>query len=714
MNIKFSNILFLLTLMLGMATFNGCADAAREAAKNKLSIGGTVSGLLGNAEISLNGNTRLELKRGDTAFNFRYALKSHTKYSVIVSRPPDFPVQVCEVNNGTGNANTNITNIQIICSDLVQPKVTSITPEKNSPAADQNQPITIVFDEPIAISTTESADVFIELTQEGRIIPGVISADQVNQGVLVFKPNVKLMFLTNFHLKVKTTVKDLAGKNLLEDYQMDFTTGDGAWREPKIYSGLSNISGVHTRFDAEDRLQLLWDHGPDENKVVVYKIFDPSLGWIDYVDKKIDLLGAYRIFLYDQNSATLITNTLLSANNRNLNIKAFELENGIWSANAELDQQIVGVRSDDTNGNTKGTVIVGIEQSGGPTLATQFSRTAIIRDVKNPVNKWSITKLVSLPESRFGPKVYVSTVGNALMLFEKGSGYYARSYTSTVGWGTELDNELASSGSMSSGLVGYNQLEMDRQGRAILLWNMLGGRHLYLSYFNLNTPVTTQTPFLYWDKQSTPFISDVTSLSEVILKQEFKITFDDNGNALITGVSADSTTNKKLLFSRYYNESKRLWDNTERSISGYKDDINQYQISFGGASDKAIAVWRQLNAPRLSGAKYTIGYNLFKSTWVLSLYSGKEILPAPGLDAENVTARMDKFGNYFICWKEFENVANRTKIRCQKNTQGFEGETQDIITATGDIESYELLLDSQGRAAIVWRENNQVGVRRFD
>lgn len=714
MNIKFNNILFLLTLMLGMATLNGCADAAREAAKNKLSIGGTVSGLLGNAEISLNGNTRLELKRGDTAFNFRYALKSNTKYSVIISRPPDFPVQVCEVNNGTGNANTNITNIQIICNDLVQPKVASTIPEKNSPAADQNQPITIVFDEPIAISTTEPADIFIELTQEGRIIPGIISTDQADQGILLFKPDVKLIFLTNYHLKVKTAVKDLAGKNLLEDYSMNFTTGDGAWREQKIYSGLSNISGVHTRFDVEDRLQLLWDHGPDEDKLMVYKIFDPRLGWIDSVDKKIDFLGAYRVFLHDQNSATLVTNSLLTIDNRNLSIKAFELENGIWSVNAELDRQMTGVSSYDIKGNTKGTVVVGVKQEGGPTQATQFSHTAIVRDAKSPVNKWSITKIVSLAESRLGPKVYVSSAGNALMLYENGRGFYTRSYTITTGWGTETDYELAGSGGSSIGLVGYSQLEMDRQGRAILLWNMIDSRHLYRSYFDLNSPVTAQTPLLYWDKQSTPFISEVTSLSEVIQKQEFKITFDDNGNALVTGVSSDSTTNEKHLFYRYYDVSKKLWDNGERSIySSYRNDVNQHQISFGGTSRKAIAVWRQLNIPRSSGGKYSVGYDLFNSVWVHSSPS-KEIMPTTGLDAENVTGRMDGFGNYFICWKEFESVVNRTKIRCQRIVQGFEGEIQDIITATGEIASYELLLDSQGRAAIVWRDNNQVGVRRFD
>jgi hypothetical protein len=57
------------------------------------------------AEISANGS-----------FTFTTAVDSGGAYSVTVLTLPSSPVQNCVVNNGSGTANGNVTNVQVVCT----------------------------------------------------------------------------------------------------------------------------------------------------------------------------------------------------------------------------------------------------------------------------------------------------------------------------------------------------------------------------------------------------------------------------------------------------------------------------------------------------------------------------------------------------------------------------------------------------------------------
>jgi uncharacterized repeat protein (TIGR03803 family) len=79
-------------------------------------IGGTVSGLSGTGLVlQNNGGNNLSIS-GNGSFTFSTAIAAGGAYSVAVLTQPSNPAQTCTVANGSGTANTNVTNVQVSCA----------------------------------------------------------------------------------------------------------------------------------------------------------------------------------------------------------------------------------------------------------------------------------------------------------------------------------------------------------------------------------------------------------------------------------------------------------------------------------------------------------------------------------------------------------------------------------------------------------------------
>jgi hypothetical protein len=80
------------------------------------SVGGSLSGLATSSSITLQDNAgdNLALTTNGT-FTFATPLSAGSNYAVTILTQPTTPPVVCTVLNGTGTANVNITNVQIIC-----------------------------------------------------------------------------------------------------------------------------------------------------------------------------------------------------------------------------------------------------------------------------------------------------------------------------------------------------------------------------------------------------------------------------------------------------------------------------------------------------------------------------------------------------------------------------------------------------------------------
>lgn len=87
-------------------------------ALNRYSIGGTVSGLLGDVLVlQNNGDDPVEIATGGGAFTFAAQIASGGAYNVTVRTSPSNPTQACTISNGAGTVGAAaVTNIAVSCA----------------------------------------------------------------------------------------------------------------------------------------------------------------------------------------------------------------------------------------------------------------------------------------------------------------------------------------------------------------------------------------------------------------------------------------------------------------------------------------------------------------------------------------------------------------------------------------------------------------------
>jgi hypothetical protein len=83
-----------------------------------LTVGGSVSGLIGTGLVlQNNGTNNFQVTgTGNVNFTFSSPITVGATYAVTVLTQPSTPAQVCGVVNGTGTVNGNVTNVQVLCT----------------------------------------------------------------------------------------------------------------------------------------------------------------------------------------------------------------------------------------------------------------------------------------------------------------------------------------------------------------------------------------------------------------------------------------------------------------------------------------------------------------------------------------------------------------------------------------------------------------------
>jgi hypothetical protein len=106
MNRKYAGIVVCTALLV----LSGCGDG-----NSTYTVGGTVTGLNGDSFTIRSGTTELTLRSGARRFAFpRQA--NHTPFDITIVTQPRFPIQICNVSNGSGTVNgANVTNVSIAC-----------------------------------------------------------------------------------------------------------------------------------------------------------------------------------------------------------------------------------------------------------------------------------------------------------------------------------------------------------------------------------------------------------------------------------------------------------------------------------------------------------------------------------------------------------------------------------------------------------------------
>ena len=103
----------------GNITANTTVSATCSASGNTFTIGGTLYDLSASPSttgvvIQNNGGDDLSLA-ANGSFTFSTAVANGSQYNVTVKTNPSSPAQTCTVNNGSGTASANVTDVQVVC-----------------------------------------------------------------------------------------------------------------------------------------------------------------------------------------------------------------------------------------------------------------------------------------------------------------------------------------------------------------------------------------------------------------------------------------------------------------------------------------------------------------------------------------------------------------------------------------------------------------------
>jgi len=102
-----------ITRIAWIGAFFAAAACSDSGDPTEVSIGGTVSGLVGTVVLSNNGTDDLSIS-ADGPFTFAQPIAQGAAYSVTVKTQP--AVHVCEVSDGSGIAESDVTTVSVVCT----------------------------------------------------------------------------------------------------------------------------------------------------------------------------------------------------------------------------------------------------------------------------------------------------------------------------------------------------------------------------------------------------------------------------------------------------------------------------------------------------------------------------------------------------------------------------------------------------------------------
>lgn len=106
------------TVLFGTGTATANVTNVQINCGNGLTVGGSVSGLIGSGLVLQdNGTNNFQVTgTGNVPFTFSSPVNAGSAYAVTVLTQPSNPAQTCSVVNGTGTVSGNVSNVQIICT----------------------------------------------------------------------------------------------------------------------------------------------------------------------------------------------------------------------------------------------------------------------------------------------------------------------------------------------------------------------------------------------------------------------------------------------------------------------------------------------------------------------------------------------------------------------------------------------------------------------
>jgi len=128
--------------------------------------------------------------------------------------------------------------------DTIRPEVKECAPPRGKDDVVINDPIAVVFNEPINAETVK--DMFSVVSEMGETLSGkVICKDNI----VMFKPEKDLEYGMHYTVRLKKKVADMSGNRIAKDVVWDFSTNQAIMARLRVINGESIILSDITGYD---------------------------------------------------------------------------------------------------------------------------------------------------------------------------------------------------------------------------------------------------------------------------------------------------------------------------------------------------------------------------------------------------------------------------------------------------------------------------------
>jgi len=527
-------------------------------------------------------------------------------------------------------------------SDITAPTVSSVTPQDEATKVARTTPIIATFDEDLfAVSVDNSSFSF---SNGSSIVPATISLNSANEVTL--QANSKLSNLTSYTALLTTSLTDMSGNALNQNYAWSFTTEDGVWSNATLVEvGADDAALPQLAMDDSGNALAVWMQG-DDILANHYSGINGSWGTATIIETEEGRAHSPKIATDSNGNALAVW---VQSHDFEFSIWAnrFSVDNDSWG-DAVLIEQIDNDAihpeiSVDSSGNA--LAIWAQQNDDGAAYNIWANRYSVNN------NSWGLAEMIedSTGDAKYS-KVAVDDNGNAVAVWhERESQEYSvwanRYNVSNDSWGKaerigSVGSDSHPSGSTIDRIQYTPDISVDGNGNALTVWSQ-----------------TDDTQDNIWANRFS-VANDSWGAATMIENDDGDarrpaISVDGNGNALAIWYQSDGLL-PTTRFNRY-SIIESSWG-TAALIETDAGHAESHQITHDN-SGNALAVWREAD-----GGVFSIRasrYNASKSSWEASA-----LIEANAGGAETPQIAIDGSGNALAVWEQ--NDGSQNNIRANK------------------------------------------------
>lgn len=539
--------------------------------------------------------------------------------------------------DGGGSGNDN--------KDITAPTVSSVTPENGANNVSRSAPVSATFSEEMFAVSVDGTG--FSLTKSSNPVPATISLNTTTNSVSL-QPNSKLHSLSRYSATLTTSLTDLSGNALNENFSWSFTTEDGNWGTATLLeSDTGEASSPQIAIDNSGNALAVWMQNESiwANR---YSKTNGSWGTPTLIEAKTGIARLPKISTDSNGNAVAVW---IQFDDLQFSIWAnrYTIADGSWGQAVLIEQSVEDATVPEIAVDSNGNALAVWSQWNIDRYSIWANRYSVTND------SWGTVELIGgIPDDASYPQIEVDASGNALAV------WYQREGTQKSIWGNRYDMSNDSwgtakrigtdggvvrpSGSFVDNTQFIPRIAIDDSGNAWTVWSQTDGTrdNIWASRYSVAN-----------DSWGTAMMIE-TNDGDARAPQ---ISVDSSGNALAIWYQSDGSLDTTR-FNRY-SVSSSSWG-TAAPIAPNAGQSYAQQISYDN-SGNALAVWKEAD-----GAKFDIRacrYNADDGSW-----STSALIETDTGSADNPQIAIASSGDALAVWEQDDDAQNTTQNSIRANS----------------------------------------------